>query len=92
LQCHAFSLVRIDLPESNYPVEENFDLHNDRALIEQIAPFYDMGLWSLIQSLGQPSSSQNALVHCLTQNAPVIVRCNEIGALLEARESICTGT
>lgn len=34
-------------PIGNYPLEENFDLHNDRAHI-QIAPFYDMGFWSFI--------------------------------------------
>jgi glycosyltransferase involved in cell wall biosynthesis len=37
-------------PIGDYPIEENFDLHDDRALIQELAPFYDTSLWSLIRS------------------------------------------
>ena len=37
-------------PIGDYPIEENFDLHDDRALIQELAPFYDTSLWSLIKS------------------------------------------
>jgi glycosyltransferase involved in cell wall biosynthesis len=37
-------------PIGNYPIEENFDLRDDRGLIETIAPFYETSIWSLLKS------------------------------------------
>ena len=37
-------------PIGNYPIEENFDLHDDRALIQKLTPFYDTSFWSLVKS------------------------------------------
>src|ERR1700730_14245177 len=55
----AFALVARQYPDvvldivgpiGNYPIEENFDLHDDRALIQELAPFYDTSIWSLFKS------------------------------------------
>jgi hypothetical protein len=37
-------------PIGDYPVEENFDLHDDRALIQELTQFYDTSIWSLFKS------------------------------------------
>lgn len=36
-------------PIGDYPVEENFDLHDDRALIRELTQFYDTSIWSLFK-------------------------------------------
>jgi glycosyltransferase involved in cell wall biosynthesis len=45
-------------PIGSYPLEENFDLRDDRALIAQIKPFYKTSLWSLVKSRLFPKASR----------------------------------
>jgi glycosyltransferase involved in cell wall biosynthesis len=52
LVAREYPAVVLDIvgPIGNYPLEENFDLRDDRALIDAIAPFYQTSVWSLIRS------------------------------------------
>jgi glycosyltransferase involved in cell wall biosynthesis len=45
-------------PIGSYPLEENFDLRDDRALIAEITPFYKTSLWSLLKSRLFPGASR----------------------------------
>jgi glycosyltransferase involved in cell wall biosynthesis len=45
-------------PIGSYPLEENFDLQDDRELIKQITPFYATSIWSLLKSRLFPNASQ----------------------------------
>jgi glycosyltransferase involved in cell wall biosynthesis len=52
--------VTLDIvgPIGNYPIEENFDLRDDRELIKEIAPFYATSIWSLLKSRLLPNASR----------------------------------
>ncbi|MGC2398586.1 MAG: glycosyltransferase family 4 protein [Acidobacteriaceae bacterium] len=58
-------------PIGNYPIEENFDLHDDRALIQEIVSFYEMSFWSLIRSSLFPKFRQARYLRYLEGRIPV---------------------
>ena len=60
LVAHKYPEVVLDIvgPIGSYPLEENFDLRDDRALIAQITPFYKTSLWSLVKSRLFPKASR----------------------------------
>jgi glycosyltransferase involved in cell wall biosynthesis len=61
-------------PIGDYPIEENFDLHDDRALIQVVAPFYDTSLWSLIKStLFRKSAGKGKYLRYLESRLPADV-------------------
>ena len=61
-------------PIGNYPIEENFDLHDDRAPIQELAPFYDTSIWSLFKStLFRKSSGKGKYLRYLEGRLPAAV-------------------
>jgi glycosyltransferase involved in cell wall biosynthesis len=61
-------------PIGNYPIEENFDLHDDRALIQELAPFYDTSIWSLFKSaVFRKSSGKGKYLRYLEDRLPADV-------------------
>jgi glycosyltransferase involved in cell wall biosynthesis len=60
LVARSYPDVVLDIvgPIGSYPLEENFDLRDDRALIAQIKPFYKTSLWSLVKSRLFPKASR----------------------------------
>jgi glycosyltransferase involved in cell wall biosynthesis len=64
--------VHLDIvgPVGNYPIEENFDLH-DVETIRTVAPFYATSYWSLVQSrLRLTRSRKSAYLHYLETHLP----------------------
>jgi glycosyltransferase involved in cell wall biosynthesis len=56
-----FPNVVLDIvgPVGNYPIEENFDLRDDRELIKTIEQFYDNGLWANIKTRFSTAGSRH---------------------------------
>jgi glycosyltransferase involved in cell wall biosynthesis len=44
-------------PQGTYPIEETFDAVNDRALIDELAPFYAKSGISFLQKLASPAAA-----------------------------------
>jgi glycosyltransferase involved in cell wall biosynthesis len=60
LVARQYPNVKLDIvgPIGNYPIEENFDLRDDRALIAKVAPFYATSVWALLKSRLFPNASR----------------------------------